>query len=143
MRTFELLEIIARNPAHLDDYKECADSVDEAAGTLSLDTRGDCWKSMIRKHLASPSLPEGFNKPSPPEPFVPSPPKEWPMLARIIRRMRSTEDRGVGDTVARMLSYFGAKSMSEMYERIMGKPCGCGDRQARLNAFFPYAVTAS
>jgi len=64
---------------------------------------------------------------------------EWPMTARIIAKLRSPEDGGIGDTIHRHLSRFGADAMTRLYTRIVGTACGCSDRQERLNQLFRYA----
>ena len=39
----------------------------------------------------------------------------------------------IGDAAANLAEFTGAKRLGEMYERITGKPCGCNERQERLN----------
>ena len=63
----------------------------------------------------------------------------WPFFARSIATLRTTDDKGLGDTVARCLTIIGAKSLAHVYHLITGKSCGCVDRQAKLNEMYPYA----
>ncbi len=67
-----------------------------------------------------------------------SPESEWPWSVRAIAKLRSPEDKGVGDTIARNLSHFGADAFKTIYKNIFSGDCGCGDRQAKLNEAFPY-----
>lgn len=64
--------------------------------------------------------------------------REWPLLAKTVAAFATAADYGVGDTVARNLSYVGADTLAHAYEKIAGVSCGCGDRQAKLNAMYPY-----
>jgi len=94
-------------------------------------------------HFGSTVKPDGWDAlPDAPMPSPPAPPKpiaEWPMTARIIAKLRSPEDGGIGDTIHRHLSRFGADAMTRLYTRIVGTTCGCSDRQERLNQLFRYA----
>ena len=56
---------------------------------------------------------------------------------RWIKLLRKPEDRGVGDTVARIAAKFGGERFKEFSKRI-GIPCGCTERQAAWNEQFPY-----
>jgi hypothetical protein len=65
---------------------------------------------------------------------------QWPALARTIAVLRREGDAGIGDTVARCLHLVGADTIAKAYELITGRECGCSDRQAALNAIYPYSV---
>jgi hypothetical protein len=69
---------------------------------------------------------------------LPTPIEEWPWLARMVARLRTDSDLGLGDTVERHLELLGAGGMKVAYKRITGKDCGCGDRKKKLNEMFPY-----
>lgn len=60
-----------------------------------------------------------------------------PLLVRGIKRQRIPSDKGVGDTVHRILSKMGGLQFEWVMKRL-GINCGCGDRQAWLNAAYPY-----
>jgi hypothetical protein len=48
-------------------------------------------------------------------------------------------DRGVGDTVERVLRVTGTGPVAKWLIRALtGKPCGCGRRRERLNHLLPY-----
>ncbi len=73
-----------------------------------------------------------------PTPSVAIPHAQWPYLVRWIAQRRIDGEIGVGDTVHRVFSKFGGTALSEAYERLAGRPCGCKDRQAWLNQRYPY-----
>lgn len=81
-----------------------------------------------------------FDPNSPPAPpYDPSMPREkWPLAARIIAKLATTEDRGVGDTIARVIDPLGGSVYRRWYRRITGSECSCTDRQGKLNAMYPY-----
>ncbi len=48
------------------------------------------------------------------------------------------QPRGLGDTVARLAQATGLAAAAKMFERVTGRPCGCEERQRKLNQLFPY-----
>lgn len=92
----------------------------------------------IIAHIESGQCPLGRFDGVQHQPFTPKPVAEWPLSARIIAKLRGPEDKGLGDTLARNLSYIGADSMASAYEWLTGHDCGCGDRQGKLNRMFSY-----
>ena len=62
---------------------------------------------------------------------------EWPLAARVCRRLRSAEDIGVGDTIHRQLGTPGRWFESVMAALAIN--CGCTDRRLLLNSRFPYS----
>jgi hypothetical protein len=60
------------------------------------------------------------------------------MLAQLIAAKRQPQDRGLGDTISRVLEPKGGKLFKRLYKRITGGDCGCSDRASRLNALYPY-----
>jgi len=73
-----------------------------------------------------------------PAPSLAIPEAQWPFLVKWIAQRRQPGEIGVGDTVHRLFSQFGGNTLSEAYERLAGRPCGCKDRQAWLNQRYPY-----
>lgn len=75
------------------------------------------------------------------EAIPPTPPTEdeWPLTARIIRRLRSRDDIGIGDTIHRQLGAPGR--WFESVAESLGINCGCADRRDWLNRRFPYKTT--
>ena len=41
--------------------------------------------------------------------------------------------RGLGDTVADFTHVTGIDKLAKTYEQVTGKPCGCAERQEKLN----------
>jgi len=69
--------------------------------------------------------------------YKPKEAKPWPLVIRIIATQKTQEDKGVGDTVKRVL----AKMGGEAFEWVMSKAgvnCGCGDRKDWLNRHYRY-----
>ena len=71
-------------------------------------------------------------------------PDTWPILARLLARLRTSDDKGLGDTIARSINLIPTlrgKPLGDAFKIVMhklGKDCGCGDRQAKLNEKYPY-----
>lgn len=74
-------------------------------------------------------------------PALPVPASEWPAWASTVALLRQPEDAGVGDTIARVIGPIGGDAYKSWYQRIIGKPCGCTERQADWNARYRYADT--
>jgi|GEM_PF-3725823 len=76
--------------------------------------------------------------------FVPPSPSasKWPLIIRGIARRKKPDDRGVGDTIERLLSKMGGDQFAWLMDKL-GIDCGCGDRQASLNAWYPYHQLAA
>lgn len=71
-------------------------------------------------------------------------PDDWPMLARLIARFRTPDDRGLGDTIANNLDKIpvirgmGLSTAIKTISAKLGASCGCEHRQDRLNERYPY-----
>ena len=46
--------------------------------------------------------------------------------------------RGLGDTIARAAHVVGADKVAKHFERVFKTPCGCPERQNKLNSLLPY-----
>lgn len=66
----------------------------------------------------------------------PIPRDQWPKWASAVASFAKPEDKGVGDTVKRMLGSAGVLFQATL--QALGLPCGCDQRQAEYNARFPY-----
>jgi hypothetical protein len=87
----------------------------------------------IATHAKDNTCPDGrFSLP------VPNRASEWPRRIRLIAKFKRDGERGVGDTLARRLGAVGGEVWKKWYEHLTGTDCGCGERQARLNARYPY-----
>lgn len=71
-------------------------------------------------------------------PVGPVKPARWPWCWRLLALLRTKADRGVGDTVARLLGYVGGERLKRWHRRLTKKDCGCQGRQGRLNRLYPY-----
>lgn len=47
------------------------------------------------------------------------------------------ESRGLGDTVAKVFRATALDKIAAAFEAVIGKPCGCDERQETLNEMFP------
>lgn len=52
----------------------------------------------------------------------------------------SVKSRGLGDTIAKIASVTGIKTLVEKASEELGVPCGCAGRQKWLNEMFPYGA---
>lgn len=102
-------------------------------------TRGVC--SVCRSYVASDKAWEAVplaiaatSKANVPKPV---PRAEWPLLARIVARLRDDTDIGIGDTIQRSLGTAG-EFYKHAYKSLTGKSCGCTDRQKYLNQLYAY-----
>lgn len=59
-------------------------------------------------------------------------------LPYILKPIALQQDKGVGDTLERVIKKTGLASLAKGYEKITGKPCGCLARRDRLNSEYPY-----
>lgn len=64
--------------------------------------------------------------------------RNWPAWAMAIKRLSVEGERGVGDTVARVIGPIGGDAWKLWFKTLTGKSCGCERRQADLNAAYPY-----
>lgn len=71
---------------------------------------------------------------------APQLPAKWPAYARILARIRNSDDAGIGDTIARVIGPVGGEAYKTWFKRLFGKPCGCQERQDELNRRYPYPV---
>lgn len=79
------------------------------------------------------------NAPAKPKHFQAAPVVEkWPLWATAMALMKKDEDKGVGDTVHRVIGPSNSAEFKRWYLVIFGKSCGCERRQGEWNAQFPY-----
>lgn len=62
---------------------------------------------------------------------------KWPLFLMPLRLLAQPSDKGLGDLVGRVIGPMGGTAFEEWYLKTFGRPCGCGDRRANLNARFP------
>lgn len=61
---------------------------------------------------------------------------KWPFWARVLKRLKISSDKGIGDTVERLLGESG-----ERFKKFMEKhkiDCKCKNRRDRWNFLYPY-----
>ncbi len=63
--------------------------------------------------------------------------KSPPFYIRMLTLLRSTEDKGPGDTAQRLLAEIGGERFKTLAKQI-GIPCGCARRQEEWNTRWPY-----
>jgi len=64
-------------------------------------------------------------------------PNRWPKWAKAAATFKTAEDKGVGDTIKRMLGTAGIFFEATM--KTLGVPCHCPERREEFNARFPYS----
>ena len=64
--------------------------------------------------------------------------EKWPLWAKAMALMKKEEDKGVGDTVYRVIGLPASEAFKKWYARIFGKSCGCTQRQQRWNQQYRY-----
>lgn len=99
------------------------------AGSCRFRVHGCKNASLPPNHEFTDEIPD-----SSPLPEIPK--THW--LVRRIETFRKPGDIGLGDTVARIFAKFGGDQFKWVF-KTLGINCGCEDRQAALNSWFPYA----
>jgi hypothetical protein len=61
----------------------------------------------------------------------------WPLAARLLAKLATDADAGLGDTLYRAIGERNSERFSRTYKAVMGHDCGCATRRARMNARFP------
>ena len=69
-------------------------------------------------------------------------PSDWPLWAKAMRLLSRPADKGLGDTVARIVGPIGGDAFKAWHLATFGVPCGCAGRQEALNAQYPYPLEA-
>lgn len=62
----------------------------------------------------------------------------WPIYIKMIALKAEAGDKGVGDTIARVIGPIGGDSFKRWFAEVFGRSCGCDQRQDSLNLQFPY-----
>ncbi len=70
---------------------------------------------------------------------TPAPRSEWPAKIKLMAMAAEPSDKGVGDTVERVLGSGAIKDW--LKQALAGASCGCANRQAWLNERYPYSAT--
>lgn len=67
------------------------------------------------------------------------PRSDWPLWVTVLSKMRAKDDRGAGDTIARVVGPIGGEAFKKWHEKTFGQSCGCSERQESLNERYPWA----
>lgn len=66
------------------------------------------------------------------------PAQNWPAWTLVVSLFAAPEDRGIGDTIARIIGPAGGNAFKRWYKKTFSKSCGCSERQKTLNRLYPY-----
>ncbi len=69
--------------------------------------------------------------------FGPMPQSKWPLWAKTFRAMANSEDKGIGDVVARWIGDEKSEAFKAWHLATFGKACNCTARRERWNRQFP------
>lgn len=69
---------------------------------------------------------------------APIPRSQWPLPFLAVAMAARKGDRGIGDTIARVIGPIGGNAFKRWHRRVTGEDCGCGARADFLNAKYPY-----
>jgi hypothetical protein len=61
---------------------------------------------------------------------------QWPLAVRVIARLAKPDERGIGQTLTRLIGMAGGEQYKRLMKRI-GVDCGCAARAANLDAMYP------
>ena len=62
----------------------------------------------------------------------------WPLWAKTIATLRSPEDKGVGDTVERVIGSDNSEALKKFYLKTFRRVCGCDGRKSEWNMKYSY-----
>jgi len=62
----------------------------------------------------------------------------WPLWAKAMEKLRTPEDKGVGDTVHRIIGEDNSDKLKEWYLKTFHRICGCDGRKAEWNVKYSY-----
>jgi hypothetical protein len=101
------------------------------------------WDYVPLKVTAKPARKRQRQTPaSPSAPPAAVPAEQWPWHVRAIAALRQSGEAGIGDTIHNQLK-LGGKPVIALALKMLGINCGCSDRQAWLNARYPYPDSSS
>lgn len=64
--------------------------------------------------------------------------RSWPLWAMIVAKLKSDADKGIGDTIERIIGKDNSETFKSWYKSTFGKSCGCSGRKAQWNFAYPY-----
>lgn len=63
---------------------------------------------------------------------------KWPLWTKAVHALSNEADKGIGDTIARIIGPIGGDAFKAWHLKIFKRKCRCHWRQAMLNQLFPY-----
>jgi hypothetical protein len=67
----------------------------------------------------------------------PIPFERWPFAFKVLAKLATPEDQGIGDVIDRMVGPIGGSAFKVWHKLATGHDCGCGARKQILNARYP------
>ncbi len=67
----------------------------------------------------------------------PVPYSDWPLWVKAVSKFAKSEDKGIGDVVARTIGAENSEAFKKWFKATTGKDCGCTGRQRRWNIEYP------
>jgi hypothetical protein len=67
----------------------------------------------------------------------PIPFEHWPFAFKVLAKLATPEDQGIGDVIERIVGPIGGGAFKSWYKLATGHDCGCGARKQILNARYP------
>jgi len=61
-----------------------------------------------------------------------------PLWVKALSKLATPEDRGLGDTITRVVGLFGGEVFKTWFKRTTGRDCACESRAAAFNAKYPF-----
>jgi hypothetical protein len=63
--------------------------------------------------------------------------EQWPLAFKVLAKLATPEDQGIGDVIERMVGPIGGSAFKAWHKLATGHDCGCGARKQILNARYP------
>jgi hypothetical protein len=82
-------------------------------------------------------LPDNFTTDQNPVRSAEVPRTEWPVWAKLLSMVATSEDKGVGSVIERTIGPFGGNAFKVWYAATFGKSCGCSERRESFDAQYP------
>lgn len=62
----------------------------------------------------------------------------WPLWAKSLSLLKTDADKGIGDTIERLIGPMNSAKFKEWYKLTFGKACGCNARKDKWNKEYPF-----
>jgi hypothetical protein len=64
---------------------------------------------------------------------------DWPVWAKALGKLKRDGEKGVGDTIERIIGAETSDLYKSWYRKIFGRDCNCIGRKEKFNETYPYA----